>query len=194
MLGLLVYLIGLIFRTRKMAAWYVWGPPTLSERDLVPKLLGHHPDHSMIHLAYMDDTLIIDLVQRGKKWGPTSFCSVMLPATIRDFFSRINVSIESQVEAILVVNAAVPKAAGCKCYARTMIELGFTNINGKVYNSANEYCNTVTGWKNDQMIGQFPEDMSLRVPSGDSDDNQTQILRRATNLYFYTPQEDSFFA
>ena len=130
---------------------YVWGPEKNFKLKPSELAIGRRPELSFIDLFYGDGTLIIFQVQRGRGWpAGESFCSLMLPATIRDYLEKLNVDLETALREISVVNIADSEIAGCKCYLSTMRAFGFDIINGQSHNdpsycSSSEYELVITG-------------------------------------------------
>jgi hypothetical protein len=98
----------------------------VEDLDIDPSL-----PQGFIQLEGDSQELEICLVQRPKHWDANSaFCSSMLPAAVRDFYTATGISIEG-VRRIKVLNSASPREAGCRCYVKLMVSLGFNVVNGK---------------------------------------------------------------
>ncbi len=115
---------------------YVWGSAASSiaaETVRGLSLEGTEPRLSFIELfCTSKGTLYINLVRRGSEWpADESFCSLLLPAAIRDFFKRRGLSVLTDLKRIWVMNVSQPLRAGCRCYTKTMVEFGFDLINGE---------------------------------------------------------------
>ena len=157
---------------------YVWGNEG-SEVPL-PLAIGEAPNLSFIELLYNGDMVLIDLVQRGTDWKEgDSFCSLMLPAVVRDFISSISVNI-TQVGAIVAVNTAARVKQACRCYTGTMMEFGFTEINGNTLENQFEkiaFCNRDENRAGGSLVGSKSHDVLVTL--GQSTAIQTDILDRA---------------
>lgn len=127
---------------RRMYAWVPPGSAALLE--LARARNPMRPDVSLITLILFDRVLQIHQVVRGTTWPveEPSFCSLMLPAAIRDFVFQRGLTLERDVDEILTINAANPEIVGCRCYARTLISLGFDLINGSLFPSSEEFCSS----------------------------------------------------
>ena len=124
--------IAAVVGLQNLDAVYVWGSKYLSDDELKELTAADKAEMSFIRVGNRGSTLVIDSVQRGSDWSASkSFCSLLLPAVIRDYIESRRIDFESEIMRIKVINAATPRVAGCKCYARTMIEFGFSSINGK---------------------------------------------------------------
>ena len=109
-------------------AWF-WVDEQLPPVDVAPSLSELYPFIGIIQLQmHSDASLEIDLVKRpsASRWPETSsFCTPMLPAAIERFFTENNLDIE-KVESMEVWVRGAPYVAACKCYARTIISMGFS--------------------------------------------------------------------
>jgi hypothetical protein len=127
---LAVALVGLVV-SQPPPGVYIWGPhgePIPKNVDRIG--LDSDPDLSVVRLLHVRDKLVIDLVKRGADWPEDeSFCSLMLPAAIRDFIQQRELDISTDIKAFWVVNVSEPPEAGCKCYTRTMLGFGFDSVN-----------------------------------------------------------------
>jgi hypothetical protein len=158
---------------------YIWGPSQDLLPDPVSSLsLGSNGELSFIELLYDGKgTLMIHLVKRGTDWPEEeSFCSQMLPAVIRDFFTRKSFDIRTQLEEIWAMNFSNPPIAGCRCYTRTMVEFGFDTINDEYTSDALEFCINETG--KEIVLRGVPSDKS-RVQIGVSTPKQLENLASA---------------
>jgi hypothetical protein len=88
--------------------------------------------------------LTIDMVQRGRAWDlHGSFCNPILYSWILEYLESRNLSVED-IQGIIVTNAANPRIAGCRCYVRTLVSLGFSIINGEIFHSEDDLNNFCT--------------------------------------------------
>ena len=118
--------------------------------------------YSFIRLDFAAEVLTIDEVQKSNRLEPqVRFCSTALPAAISNFFDLHSLSIQD-VKVIVVLNAAEPSEAGCRCYVRPMIAMGFTKINGKVLKDEDvpAFCKS-SGFG--YIVARIPEGSSARV-------------------------------
>ena len=101
--------------------------------------LGILPSVGFVRLVATPASLTIDLVQKPRNWDGR-FCSVMLPATVRQLYTNSGFDIQL-LENVDVLNLADPRIAGCRCYVALMLAMGMTVINKVSVNSAAEFCN-----------------------------------------------------
>jgi hypothetical protein len=105
---------------------YIWGPSGLDPEETLNLVVGTHLELSFVRVDFIDGELVVDGVQRGSSWDfAESFCSLMLPAVVRDFLTTNNIDISRDVKLIEVTNAARPREAGFRCYSRMINEFGF---------------------------------------------------------------------
>ena len=82
--------------------------------------------------------LTIDMVQRANDWDLYgSFCNPVLYSSIASFLASQKLR-PNQIDGVQVLNKATPRMAGCKCYIRTLVSLGFTRINGRLFHTEDD--------------------------------------------------------
>ena len=115
----------------------------------------------------MDNTdLWIETVQKPQSMPVGGrFCSRALPAVVHTFLSDLKNL--GEIRSINVINNAEPWIAGCHCYTRVMVSMGFSIVNRKRLNiddpeSIKGFCSIP--FKNNLIRG-IPADMdSVRLP------------------------------
>jgi hypothetical protein len=156
--------------TRDYSRTYIWDPRSSSEvRN--PKIIPED-EVSLITLSMEGRTLLIHQVMKGRGWPSKedSFCSLMLPAVIRNFLNHHHLRLQDDVDNILVWNFANPPIAGCKCYTRTMISFGYDIINGLKYQNGDDFC------RSDQDTYIIRARSSGTPMSGESSQKQLEYL------------------
>jgi hypothetical protein len=153
---------------------FVWGPEDEYPSFVLDRLsLGSFPELSFIKLDFIEATLIINMVQRGTGWPKgQSFCSLVLPASIREFLSVRGINTGTEWKQISVINFAEPRIAGCKCYSRVMSTFGFDLVNGI---PAEQFCSLPE--PNDIMSA--TRSGAVKTEMGVSSETQLEILRTA---------------
>lgn len=114
-----------------------------------------YPDLSFIRLEKFEKSIQIELVHRGENW-PTSepFCKTMVPAVFADFLRMHSIDLERDVRTIEAYNAARPRIAGCRCYVRFMVSIGFTNINSRLIRNEDDltkFCEKMPNHSNNML-------------------------------------------
>ena len=118
--------------------------------DLEELTLEADESPGFIELSFDGYELSIDLVRRPSHIPlGDKFCTSMLPAAMAHFISTIMSTYgfdATSIERMKVVNMADNPMAGCRCYARLMVNMGFALINGKQTNSESvpELCESIT--------------------------------------------------
>lgn len=121
--------------------------------------IGVLPSIGFIRLAATPKTLTIDLVQKPENFNGR-FCSVYLPAAVRQLFAASKFSIEDLTE-IDVTNIATPRIAGCRCYVGLMIAMGMTVVNKTPVTNAQDFCERNTK----SYIYGTPGEYEVRLPA-----------------------------
>ena len=83
--------------------------------------------HSAPRFSRINELTIV-LVHRPLEWGEKIFCSVMLPAAIRDLYEAHGELVIERLDRVTVAVVAKPYVTACKCYIRTMAAMGFTHV------------------------------------------------------------------
>jgi hypothetical protein len=138
---------------------------------------------SFIQLEHLYGDLVIHLVHRGTNWPKdSSFCKVMLPAVISQFLEKEELRLGNDIRRIKVCNVADPRIAGCKCYVRLMVDLGFRWINSRQIESDSEissFCSSMHIHEHDIIAELHGSDPLKLVPS----EFALQALRQAKTYY-----------
>jgi hypothetical protein len=88
---------------------------------------GERTDPGGVSVSLHDGELWIDTVARPSDMPVGGkFCSRALPAALNAFLADKNIA---DIDSVNVVNNAEPWEAGCRCYTRVMVRMGFTTIN-----------------------------------------------------------------
>ena len=99
-----------------------------------------------IRLSFDGSAFEIALVRRPSGWPINErFCSVMLPAAVHAFFELHDEFSVKQIQDIGVVNRAIPREAGCRCYVALMRAMGANTINDLPDVVPAEFCKAATG-------------------------------------------------
>ena len=182
-----VFLSLLVSGSAKMVGVYVWGPTELDSETIENSNMLFMDAYSFIRLV-IDDTnwLKIDIVQRGTEWPQNvSFCSLMVPAVIRDFLKRLN---RSFLKGIEVWNGSMTLEIACRCYASVLKNFGFNELNGVVYSEPRKYCDKHKTAPQDYWLVEESDVMIGRPTSpiiGESTEEQNALLRHTTHIHIF---------
>ena len=81
-----------------------------------------------IRLEGNDELLRVNLLKRPGGWTEGEpFCSPMVKAAVVEFYRQTDLRI-SKLKQLSVTNLAEPHEAGCRCYLRLMLAMGFDTI------------------------------------------------------------------
>ena len=161
-----IFLIPLV-AGRSETTW-IWGDVSGLDLEETLRILTIYgwPDLSFIRLVKYFDTLSIELVQKGTEWPESeSFCSAMLPSAMREFIEIHDIDLKGEVSKIDVLNASDPNIAGCKCYVRLMVSMGYDVVEGQVLKSKSDidqFCNAET--PRSRMLNATPSNAHLVNP------------------------------
>ena len=130
MLLVVFSLLSVVTKAFQVSTTWIW--PSEGSKEIPEEIyLEGFEEYSFIQLAFAVKRLSIVAVQKSNRLSPeVKFCSTALPAAISTFLDLHSLSIQN-VKVIGVLNAAEPSEAGCRCYVRPMIAMGFSNINGR---------------------------------------------------------------
>ena len=124
-------LLSLATKANQVSTTWIWPVDGITEIPCGICIEGFE-EYSFIELAFSMGRLSIVAVQKSNRLAPlVKFCSAALPAAISTFLDLHSLSIQD-VKVIGVLNAAEPSEAGCRCYIRPMIAMGFTKIKARV--------------------------------------------------------------
>ena len=119
-----------IIGSTSVTTLWVWTDEGKSVADEMfdnPRMIGLFPQLSFIELKRTDSTISIEFVQRGSDWpSGSSFCSHMLPAAM-DEFLETGIDLKEILQ-MSVYMTADPFIAGCKCYLRLFVSMGYNTI------------------------------------------------------------------
>ena len=105
---------------------WVWGPANPDQVSLKDPVFR---DSSFIRLEKHRTSLNIILVSKGDNWPDgTSFCTPMVSAAIAQFLEIHDIDLSRDIETVEVFNMAKPYIAGCKCYVRIMVAMGYNYL------------------------------------------------------------------
>ena len=101
------------------------------------RVVGMFSEFSYIEISRRGySTISVDFVQKADDWEG-SFCTPVLPAAMAKFLSYKHIDL-GQIEVLKVTNLATPWMAGCRCYLRLFVSMGFTDINGVLVENDDE--------------------------------------------------------
>ncbi len=117
-----------------------------------------------------------------------SFCSVVLPLAIQDFYTKLELS---EIESFLIINDSDNRVEACKCYAKTLDVLGYTRIDEQVWDRKKLERACIAG----DVLYMHAEpsirgDVSPHFQETDEESIGHQILRRAQISFVERPHED----
>jgi hypothetical protein len=170
-LRIAVFLMGFFPPTDCLGNLYVWDPSGHNDSPSPKQALWDRPEVSFINIMVYEGIVHIHQVQKGSSWPEgESFCSPMLPITIRDTLKKTDYS---SITEMSVSNFAVPKIAGCKCYVRTMVEFGLTLVNGEILSNdaerIEEFCTRHSEDPSVSLSGSLPQGEAFRLGKSDND-------------------------
>ena len=130
--------------TRTLETTWVWGSPLTAEQIEYLSVFDTY-DSSYIKLDLARTVLTIESVKKGPNWDSAQpFCKQLLPATVLEFLNTNQLELGVNITRIAVFNIAVPHMAGCRCYVRMMMSLGFNLMNMRIVESESDigaFCN-----------------------------------------------------
>jgi len=133
--------------TTEIIKTYVWGNVFCMRTFVSDLSLESCPNIGFVRLiSNRSNFLTIDMVKRpslknfsdsqaADEPEPSSprekFCSAVLPELLQEFAKQHKDGSLKNFDGISVYNGAEPPEAGCKCYVRAMIQVGFSIVNGQ---------------------------------------------------------------
>lgn len=152
---MIICAVGLV-RAVQLSTTFVWTDLEIDLETVSSEIsLEGFGELSFIQLAHAGRRLSITAVQKSNRLSRNvRFCSIALPAAVSTFLQIHSISLD-QVTSIGVLNAADPPEAGCRCYVRTMISMGFVIVNGQLLSQS--------------QVGRFCEDASLEYIDAEVD-------------------------
>ena len=122
-----------IVESVQLSTTFVWTDQEIDIETVSSEIsLEGYGELSFIQLAHAGSRLSITAVQKSNRLSRhVRFCSTALPAAIVTFLQIHSLSLD-HLTSIGVLNAAYPPEAGCRCYVRTMISMGFDIVNGEL--------------------------------------------------------------
>lgn len=182
---LLLWIQGLLGTSLITSTTWLWG-----DGDGVYLSLYEGND-SFIRLMKQNDEITIGLVKRGPNWLGKSFCGEVLPAAMHRFIEMHKINIQ-EISLLRVFNVAVPAVAGCKCYARLMLSMGFDVVNYSSVSNEREllhFCND--SYNHDTVWEAYPSiPEKVRLPN--VSESQMKVIDTASIVNtFYTDKISS---
>jgi hypothetical protein len=146
-------------------ALWVWAPTRRQAEKFrdSSRVIGLFSELSYIEISRENSAISVDLVQKGDDWIG-QFCTPVLPAAMSNFIDLYSIKLED-IKYLKVTNLADPWIAGCKCYLRLFVSMGFTFINGESVESESaisEYC--LANTENPKTLAQKSRRIPLSKP------------------------------
>jgi hypothetical protein len=144
-------LLPLVYAQLSGISW-VWSDSESKADELfqAPRMIGLYPQESFIELSRTRDAVFIEFVQKGRNWpAHTSFCRKVLPSAMSQFLHGIELK---KIKEFQVFITAEPFMAGCLCYLRLFVSMGFNDINDFLVPSVDQMKDLCEMLEGDQLL------------------------------------------